>query len=65
MLFCGLLAAGLWVVRFIAMLGVPMPPFLTPKWVRDRRMADREVKRRRRAERKARQAEYWQRSTRG
>ncbi|GHD06115.1 hypothetical protein [Zhihengliuella salsuginis] len=38
---------------FIAMLGVPMPPFMTPKWVRERRKADREAKRQRRAERKA------------
>ncbi|GAA3280492.1 hypothetical protein [Nesterenkonia halobia] len=37
----------------IATLGVPMPPFLTPKWVRERRKEDREYKRQVKAERKA------------
>lgn len=48
-------------VGFIATLGVPMPPFLTPKWVRERRKEDREYKRQikaaRREERRRRRAD--------
>ncbi|MCO1337445.1 hypothetical protein BJH93_00810 [Kocuria polaris] len=43
---------AIWFVGFFAMLGVPMPPFMTPKWIRDRRKADREAKRQRTLERK-------------
>lgn len=40
-------------VGFAAAMGVPMPRFLTPKWVRERRKQDREYKRQVKAERKA------------
>lgn len=43
-------------VGFIAAMGVPMPPFMTPKWVRERRKADREFKRRLKAVRKSKRA---------
>ncbi|GAA3284255.1 hypothetical protein [Nesterenkonia halobia] len=36
-----------------AVLGLPVPPFLTPKWVRERRSQDREERRRHRREKKA------------
>lgn len=39
-----------------ATLGLPVPPFLTPKWVRERRKQDREERRRRREAKKARAA---------
>ncbi|GAB3179869.1 hypothetical protein GCM10027060_08430 [Nesterenkonia halophila] len=38
---------------FFATLGVPVLPFLTPKWVRERRSQDREERRRRRREKNA------------
>lgn len=36
-----------------SVFGLPVPPFLTPKWVRERRKQDREERRRRRREKKA------------
>lgn len=43
----------LMIVGLLAALGMPVPPFLTPKWVRERRKLDREERRRRRLEKKA------------
>lgn len=42
----------LMICGFFATLGVPVPPFLTPRWVRERRKQDREERRRRREAKK-------------
>lgn len=39
-------------VGVLGTLGIPMPPFLTPKWIRERRKQDRQERRRRRSERR-------------
>lgn len=40
----------------LAFIGLPMPPFLTPRWVREQRKRDRQVRRRRREKKRAERA---------
>lgn len=43
----------LMILGLLAALGMPVPPLLTPKWVRERRKQDRDERRRRREAKKA------------
>lgn len=44
-------------VGLVAVMGVPMPGFLTPRWVRERRRREKQEKRRKRREKRQRKQE--------